>query len=74
MLTITEQQLKNDLDGYLDMASSGETIIVTKSGQEICELGPRPDPRLTLFDSLTGIAESVDVEIRDERVMNSYYL
>ena len=68
MPIVTATQLKNGLGSFLKLASSGEVIVITKNGREICELRPRTDSKLALFDSLTGIAEGVAAEqIRDER-------
>lgn len=69
MSIITATQLKNSLGAYLEEAKNGETIIITKDGKEICELRPRTESKLALFDSLTGIASTVDGEIaHEERV------
>ena len=68
MCIITATQLKNKLGAYLEEAKNGEVFIVTKDGKEICELRPRTESKLALFDSLTGIASSVDGNAaRDER-------
>ena len=68
MSIITATQLKNSLGAYLEEAKNGEILIVTKDGKEICEIRPRTDSKLALFDSLTGIARGVDAtKARDER-------
>lgn len=68
MSIITATQLKNGLGAYLEEAKNGEIIIVTKGGEEICELRPRTQSKLALFDSLTGIASGIDASnARDER-------
>ena len=69
MCIITATQLKNALGAYLEAAKNGETLIITKDGKEICEIRPRTESKLALFDSLTGIARGVDAsEAREERV------
>lgn len=69
MITITATQLKNSLGSYLDEAKNGQTIIVTKDGKEICEIRPRAETKLALFDSLIGIAKGVDAEkAKEERI------
>ncbi len=60
MRIITAAQLKNGLDSYLEEAKNGEVLIVTKDGKEICEIRPRAESKLAIFDSLTGIASGVD--------------
>ena len=68
MRIITATQLKNALGAYLEEAKNGEILIITKDGKEICEIRPRTDSKLALFDSLTGIARGVDAtKARDER-------
>lgn len=68
MCIITATQLKNKLGACLEGAKNGEVFIITKDGKEICELRPRTESKLALFDSLTGIASSVDGNtVRDER-------
>ena len=68
MYRITATQLKNGLGAYLEEAKNGKVLIITKDGKEICELRPRTESKLALFDSLTGIASGVDAEsARDER-------
>lgn len=68
MSIITVTQLKSRLGFYLEKAKSGETLIVTKNGKEICEIRPRTESKLAVFDSLTGIARGVDASAaRDER-------
>lgn len=66
MCLITATQLKNSLGAYLEKARRGETIIVTKDGKEICEIRPRTESKLALFDSLTGIASGVDFSTAKE--------
>ena len=69
MCIITATQLKNALGAYLEEAKNGETLIITKDGKEICEIRPRTESKLALFDSLAGIARGVDAsEAREERV------
>ena len=69
MSIITATQLKNGLGFYLEQVRNGESFIVTKDGIEVCELKPRIDSKLAIFDSLTGIAKGVDYEeITEERL------
>ena len=68
MYSITATQLKNGLGAYLEKAKNGEVLIITKDGKEICEIRPRTQSKLALFDSLTGIASGIDAEkAREER-------
>jgi len=68
MSIITATQLKNGLGAYLEEAKNGEILIITKDGKEICEIRPRTESKLALFDSLTGIASGVNAsEAREER-------
>ena len=69
MSIITATQLKNSLGSYLDQVKNGETFIVTKDGIEVCEIKPRTDAKLALFDSLTGIAKDVDFNVAKEERM-----
>ena len=66
MTTITVTQLNNSLESYLEMAANGETFIVTKDGVEVCEIKPRIEAKLAVFDSLTGMAKGVNVETAKE--------
>lgn len=69
MSIITATQLKNSLGSYLEQVKNGETLIVTKDGIEVCEIKPRTDAKLALFDSLTGIAKDVDFDtVKEDRM------
>ena len=69
METITATQLKNSLGAYLELVRAGGSFIVTKDGKEICEIRPRIESRLALFDSFEGIASGIDAEqAHEERV------
>ena len=72
MTTITVTQLKNSLESYLEMAASGETFTVIEDGIEVCEIKPRAEAKLAVFDSLIGIAKGVDAETaKEERIAKS---
>lgn len=69
MHTITATELKKSLGHYLDIVANGEKVVVTKGGEEILEMTPKKPSKLTIFESLIGIAKGVDAQkAREERL------
>ena len=70
MRIITKAQLENHLEDCLEEAKCGEILVIAENGKEICEIHPRIESKLAVFDSLTGIASGIDAtDARNERVL-----
>jgi len=68
-MIVTLNELKTDLDRYLDLVGE-EKIVITKDGREIAQITPPPRDKLAILDSLYGILPSTVTveEAREERL------
>ena len=72
-MIITATEFKTNLGKYLDLVYT-EDILITKNGKVIAQLSQPQFDKLTILNSLVGIAKvsdntSLDA-IRDERLQN----
>ena len=74
--TATATEMQNNFGRYLNLVMSGQEIIVTKIGREVCRFIPKDAAVSYLTDSLTGILKrnyNLD-EVKEERLREKYDL
>jgi prevent-host-death family protein len=74
MITATATEMQNNFGRYLNLAMSGQEIVVTKNGREVGRFIPKDATVSYLTDSLTGILKgNYDLdEARTERLKEKY--
>ena len=62
MTSVTIEQIKRDLDAYLQRASSGETLLILSDGKPVAELKPPPagEAKLRPYGLAAGQIEVAD--------------
>ena len=66
MVFATEQELKSNLDYYLNEMTSGREVIIERDGEQIGRLVPQGKVMQSLTESLVGIL-SKDFNFDEER-------
>lgn len=70
MMTVTATEIQNNFGKYLQMAQSGEEIIILRNGKEMARLISREKNVSFLTDSIVGVLKNDydDKSARAERV------
>jgi prevent-host-death family protein len=70
MMTVTATEIQNNFGKYLQMAQSGEEIIILRNGKEMARLISREKNVSFLTDSIVGVLKNDydDKAARAERV------
>ena len=74
MISATATEMQNNFGWYLNLVISGQELIVTKLGHEVCRFVPKDMAISYLTDSLIGILKNdADLdEVRTERLKEKY--
>ena len=72
--TATATEMQNNFGRYLNLAMSGQEIIVTKNGREVGRFIPKDAAVSYLTDSLTGVLKgNYDLDtVKEERLKEKY--
>ncbi len=70
MTTVTATEIQNNFGKYLQMAQSGEEIIILRNGKEMARLISREKSVSFLTDSIVGVLKNDydDKAVRAERI------
>lgn len=70
MTTVTATEIQNNFGKYLQMAQSGEEIIILRNGKEMARLISREKSVSFLTDSIVGVLKNDydDKAVRTERI------
>ncbi|MBR1859687.1 MAG: hypothetical protein IJ797_09320 [Selenomonadaceae bacterium] len=66
MVFATEQELKTNLDYYLNEMTSGNEVIIERNGEQIGRLVPQGKVMQSLTESLVGMLKN-DFNLDEER-------
>ena len=74
MVFATEQELKNNLEYYLNEMTAGNEIIIERNGEQIGRLVPQGKVMQSLTESLRGfIKENIDFDKEREKILREKY-
>ena len=74
MVFATEQELKTNLEYYLNEMTSGNEIIIERNGEQIGRLVPQGKVMQSLTESLRGfIKENIDFDKEREKILREKY-
>ncbi len=71
---VTETEMQNNFEKYLNLVMKGQQIVVTKNGKEIGRFVPKNVTVSYLTDSLTGVLkENYDLDDEKTKRLNEKY-
>ncbi len=71
---VTETEMQNNFEKYLNLVMKGQQIIVTKNGKEIGRFVPKNVTVSCLADSLTGVLkENYNLDDEKTKRLNEKY-
>lgn len=71
---VTETEMQNNFEKYLNLVMKGQQIIVTKNGKEIGRFVPKNVTISYLTDSLTGVLkENYNLDDEKTKRLNEKY-
>ncbi len=71
---VTETEMQNNFEKYLNLVMKGQQIVVTKNGKEIGRFVPKNVTVSYLTDSLTGVLkENYDLDDEKTERLNEKY-
>ena len=74
MVFATEQELKTNLEYYLNEMTAGNEIIIERNGEQIGRLVPQGKVMQSLTESLRGfIKENIDFDKEREKILREKY-
>ena len=74
MVFATEQELKSNLDYYLNEMTSGREVIIERDGEQIGRLVPQGKVMQSLTESLVGIlSKDFNFDEECEKVLRKKY-